>query len=127
MKNVDKLYRISNLLSFLAMLVLFLEALDVFKDIAWWNTNWVFGILVVALCVVIVQAKRLDLRRNNPNLIIPISKYAYFGSVATFFVGYLFAREKSLFQIVCYGIALFFDVFSSVSSMVLISKMKRNA
>jgi len=125
MKNVDLLYRLSNLISFLAMSVLFLDALKLFNEIEWFSVDWAFGILVVIMVLLTLQAKRLDLRRNNPNLVVPISKYTYFISVGAFFVGYLLLEEQSQGQAISYGVALLFEVFSTVSSMIVMSKMKR--
>ena len=125
MNNVDRLYRISNLLSFLGMAILLLHSMKAFETLAWFNVSWVFATLMVLMCVVIIQAKRLDLRRNNPNLVIPMSKYAYFGGFIAFFAGYLFLGDYSVGQVVAYSVALVLDVFSSLSSMVVISKMKK--
>jgi hypothetical protein len=125
MKNVDLLYRLSNLISFFAMVVLFLDALKMFNDVAWFSVDWAFGILVVVVVILTIQAKRLDLRRNNPNLVVPISKYTYFISVGAFFMGYLFLEEQSQSQAISYGVALVFEVFSTLSSMIVMKQMKR--
>ncbi|MFT7614119.1 MAG: hypothetical protein ACI9J3_003101 [Parvicellaceae bacterium] len=125
MKNVDLLYRLSNLISFFAMVVLFLDALKMFNDVAWFSVDWAFGILVVVVVILTIQAKRLDLRRNNPNLVVPISKYTYFISVGAFFTGYLFLEEQSQSQAISYGVALVFEVFSTLSSMIVMKQMKR--
>jgi len=58
-------------------------------------------------------------------MIVPVSKYTYIVSFVAFFVGYLILEEYSIGQIVTYGIALVLDLFSSISSMVVVSKMKR--
>ncbi|MBL4705271.1 MAG: hypothetical protein JKY54_12170 [Flavobacteriales bacterium] len=125
MNNVDRLYRISNLLSFLAMLVLLLESMRIFEDSSWYDADWAFGILVVLLMLLTVQAKRLDLKRNNPNMVVPVSKYAYFASIAAFFIGYLLLEEQSNGQVVAYSCALVLEVFSTLSSMIIMSRIKK--
>ena len=123
--NVDRLYNISNLLSFLLMGIMLVDAMQLFEQLSWFDVDWAFGICALLLCVVVFQAKRLDLKRNNPNMIVPISKYAYFGSFIAFFVGYLALDEHSTAQIIAYSIALTLDAFSSISSMAVVAKMKK--
>ncbi len=125
MKNIDRLYQLSNLLSFLIMTVLFLDSMSVFSSWAWFNVDWAFGVLIAIMCLLVFRAKRLDIRRNNPNMIVPISKYTYIASFVAFFAGYLVLEENSNGQIISYGLALVLDLFSSISSMAVISKMKR--
>ena len=125
MKNIDRIYQLTNLLSFLIMTVLLLDSMRAFSDWLWFNVNWVFGTLAVFMCLLVFRAKQLDLKRNNPNMIVPVSKYTYIASFVAFFVGYLILEEYSIGQIVTYGIALVLDLFSSISSMVVVSKMKR--
>ena len=125
MKNIDRIYQLTNLLSFLIMTVLLLDSMRAFSDWPWFNVNWVFGTLAVFMCLLVFRAKQLDLKRNNPNMIVPVSKYTYIASFVAFFVGYLILEEYSIGQIVTYGIALVLDLFSSISSMIVVSKMKR--
>ena len=125
MKNIDRIYQLTNLLSFLIMTVLLLDSMRAFSFLPWFNVNWVFGTLAVFMCLLVFRAKQLDLKRNNPNMIVPVSKYTYIASFVAFFVGYLILEEYSIGQIVTYGIALVLDLFSSISSMVVVSKMKR--
>ena len=125
MKNIDRIYQLTNLLSFLIMTVLLLDSMRAFSDWLWFNVNWVFGTLAVFMCLLVFRAKQLDLKRNNPNMIVPVSKYTYIASFVAFFVGYLILEEYSIGQRVTYGIALVLDLFSSISSMVVVSKMKR--
>lgn len=58
-------------------------------------------------------------------MIVPISKFTYIASFVAFFAGYLVLEENSNGQIISYGLALVLDLFSSISSMAVISKMKR--
>ncbi|MBT4774230.1 MAG: hypothetical protein HOH13_10440 [Crocinitomicaceae bacterium] len=126
MKNVDRIYQLTNLLSFLIMALLLLDAMRFFDSFLWFNVDWAFGILIVVMCVFIFQAKRLNVKSNNPNLIFPISKYAYFASFVAFFLGYLVLEAYSYGQVVAYAFALVLDLFSSIFSMVVMSKMKKN-
>ena len=125
MKNVDRLYNISNLLSFVAMTILLLDSLRVFEPLPWFNADWAFGIVAVAMCLLIVQAKRLDLKRNNPNMVIPFSRACYFLSFGSFVVGWIFLEKYSTGQVVSYGLALMFDLISSISATMVMRKMKR--
>lgn len=126
MKNVDRIYQLTNLLSFFIMTLLLLDALRLFDSLPWFNVDWAFGILIVVMCALIIRAKRLNIKSNNPNMIFPISKYAYFTSFVAFFLGYLVLEEYSFGQVVAYTFALVLDLFSSIFSMIVMSKMKKN-
>ncbi len=126
MKNVDRIYQLTNLLSFLIMALLLLDAMRFFDSFSWFNVDWAFGVLIAVMCAFIFQAKRLNIKSNNPNLIFPISKYAYFASFVAFFLGYLVLEAHSSGQIIAYTFALLLDLFSSIFSMIVLSKMKKN-
>lgn len=125
MNKIDRLYHLSNLLSFVAMAILLMDSLRAFEDWQWFNADWAFGIVAVIMCALVIWAKRLDVRRNNPNMIIQISKYAYFGSFGAFVIGWLFLEKYSTGQIIAFAVALALDLFSSISSAVVLSRMKK--
>lgn len=124
MKNTDTLYHLSNLFSFLGMLLLLLDALQLFDGIAWFNVDVPFWILMGIMLLLQLQAKRINPRQMNPNMIVPTSKYAYFIGIGAFTIGYILLQEDSIGQVACYAIAVACEVISTVSTFLVISKMK---
>lgn len=121
MNSPIALYNLSNLLSFLGMSSLFIDALGVFREWPNFNIDYVFWPIMGLMMFLMFRAKKLNPKMVNPNVLFPVARAAYFISVASFMIGYLFLEQYSVPQIVVYGISLLGEL---VSTFVAYSSMK---
>ena len=124
MKNATTLYHIVNALSFFGMLLLFLDAVRLFENWNWFNVDYPFWGLMIAMMLVMFRAKKLNPRQVNPNILFPISKYAYFAGVGSFLVGYVFLEKYSVGQQITFGLAVLFELISTIVTYLSMNKAK---
>lgn len=125
MNKIDRLYNLANLLSFLAMVVMLMDAI-----IAWRkgiSLNWmevVFWILFGGMFVLTMFAKRQAPERVNPNMLVPSSRIIYLIGMVAFICGYFFLEKGTIYLVIAYVVAALAELLSGWIAAQTLKKMR---